>query len=134
MQFLTSAIFGVGSNSRFCQSKRSKFSFEYIKESNLWSGIPTSYKIKLEKSGSALKSHPNQCKQGGFAQADRKQAKLHYHTQLTPDSCQVTGPIITCQMIQNLDIPLPDFCLSCEHVSKFMPALYTSSTIHCRLL
>ena len=51
-----------------------------------------------------------------------KQAKLHYHTQLTPVSCQVTGPI-TCQIIDNLDIPLPDFCLSCVHVSKFMPAL-----------
>ena len=51
-----------------------------------------------------------------------KQAKLHYHTQLTPVSCQVTGPI-TCQIIDNLDIPLPDFCLSCAHVSKFMPAL-----------
>lgn len=36
VQFVKSAVFGVGSTQNVCQTKRSKFSFEHIKESNLW--------------------------------------------------------------------------------------------------
>ena len=122
VQFVKSAVFGVGSNSKFCQTKRSKFSFEHIKESNLWytNILQNQTLLRKVKWISIESSKSMQARR--ICTSKPKQAKLHYHTQLTPVSCQVTGPI-TCQIIDNLDIPLPDFCLSCVHVSKFMPAL-----------